>query len=130
MEDRGVSQSQLARIAGVSRATVTRVLSGHTKVHSTTEAKISAALGLELGALDRNRVELRYLNTLLEQNSSVGFGGLGVALAGRPLPVSYPSIAGRQCPDCEVEGIFNEPTPLSLRQRLADLCRPGCSPNP
>ena len=82
MSQRGMSATALARSSGVSRATVARILSrGSADVRRATEEKLSGALGLARGALDKEGVRSEYLAQVAQQHQLLDFTGLGIVAA-------------------------------------------------
>ena len=99
MRQRGLTQTELARLSGVSRATIAGLLGkGGRAVRSATEAKLATALGLAEGALDRDAVQNAYLDSLAKQHAGLDFSGMGVLGSGRPMPmdVGYLPISVRE----------------------------------
>ena len=88
MRERRMSQVELARRSGVSRATITRLLGQQAPVvRAGTERKLCGALGLEAGGLDREGVATGYLERVAQQHAVLKLGGLGLVSTGDPMPM-------------------------------------------
>ena len=82
MSQRQMTATALARSSGVSRATIARILGrGSAEVHRGTEEKLSGALGLAAGALDKEGVRSEYLAQVAKQHQLLDFTGLGIVAA-------------------------------------------------
>lgn len=81
---RGIGSSELARIAGLSRATVSKIMNGSARrVHTRTARKLAEALALSPNVLDKNHVATEYLGQVREQYRHLERRGLGIVIANK-----------------------------------------------
>jgi predicted nucleotidyltransferase/transcriptional regulator with XRE-family HTH domain len=86
VKEKGVSQTELARLSGVTRLTIAKMLTTDgPRIFSNTERKIAAALGLQPGALVRCDVRAWYLNHVADACGTLDFGGLGIVDPTEPI---------------------------------------------
>jgi transcriptional regulator with XRE-family HTH domain/predicted nucleotidyltransferase len=86
LEDKGLTQTELARRSGVSRATVARLLAQKSPtLRSATARRLSEALGLPPAALDLHGVEKVYLDAVADQHERLDLTGLGLIVTGTPV---------------------------------------------
>ena len=88
MHERGLSQSELARRSGVSRATIARLLTGVSdNVQAETERKLCVSLGSPQGSLDREGMANAYLEQVAKQHEALDFTGLGIVSRSARIPM-------------------------------------------
>jgi len=88
MRDRRITQTGFARLSGLSRGTIARVLGDDTiNVQPRTVEKLSSALGVPPGALDREGVQTAYLERVAQQHACLDLTGLGIIAGADPMPM-------------------------------------------
>lgn len=122
MDELGISQTELARRSQISRARLNSILKNRTaRVHPSTAARISKALGLESEVLDSNGLESEYLQTIAQQNSTLDFSGLGIVAVGSPMPMDrvFASLTVRETPTQSSQSREDSAPVRARPQRLA-----------
>lgn len=85
---RGLSQAELARLSGVSRATINKLLGRSAgPVRQGTIERIAPVLGVSTTSLDRDGIESSYLEAVAKKNRYLCFTGLGIVRTRTPIPL-------------------------------------------
>ena len=88
MDSRGLNQTALSRLSGLSRARVGFLLKeASPSVRDSTERKLCNALGLPEGGLNVEGAQTRYLETVGKQHDTLDLAGLGIVSADKRLPM-------------------------------------------
>jgi len=98
LADRDLSQSELARRSGVSRATIARLLARSAPTtRLSTARKLAGPLGVGGDALNRRAVPTAYRDAVAREHAILDFTGLGVTVAGEPMPMDRGYVPLRVC---------------------------------
>ena len=148
MQREGMTQTELAKRSGVSRGRISALLNKDgAQVREATERRLSEALGMPEGSLDRDRTEQHYLDLVAERHKDLDFTGLGIVYGGEPVPMDRgfvplsvrPLRDERECPEDVVAALGTAPrvvkdprrtfslgAALGRGRRLCLLGDPGC----
>ncbi len=131
LERRGITQATLSQEAGVSRATVAKLVNGRaSNVQDRTAQRLARALRMPVEGLDAEGPTRAYTDALLRQHEFLDFTGLGIVPTGQQLslergyidltvrPRVTPARDAERCPDSPAEGVPAREEALSLDQAL------------
>lgn len=126
MEERRITQAELARRSGISRVRLNALLQDEkATIRPETERRLSKALGLQTGALDREGTQKKYMEAVRKQHGTLDLTGMGIVVTRDPIPIdrvfAEVSLRERQCEEYCGQRAEEEadPTPATRRKPTA-----------